>query len=100
MCPFAAAAALAIPDKGRRVFVPTSDRLLQPVNDFLGIFGMLAGESTRHNDALHGFCHVQPRSPNRRVERHHPMRHANQPTRSYDRCPARLSSTSTMRKGG
>src|SRR5712692_3260270 len=68
-----AAASLAIPDKRRRVQVPASHRLFQPVDDFLSIFGILSTERPSDNNALDRLCHIEPGAPNRRVERHHPV---------------------------
>jgi len=59
---FTTASALAIPDKGRWVFVPAVDGLLEPLDDFLGIFGMLTGKCSSDNDTLDGLSHIQPLS--------------------------------------
>src|SRR5579859_343531 len=70
---FASSSAFTIPDKGRRVLVPASHGLFQPVNHFLSILRILSTKSPPDKNALYRLCHIQPGPTNRRVERHHPM---------------------------
>ena len=60
------------PLKWCRVPIPSSCRVLQPLDDLLGIAGMLSGKRPTNEDALDGFGHVQPTAPKRCVERHDP----------------------------
>ena len=71
--PLASSSPFAVPHERRGFLVPPFHGLLQPVDDLLGVLGMLSSESTWHNDTLYGLCHVEPRAPNGRVEGHHPM---------------------------
>src|SRR6516162_6142427 len=68
--PLTTAAALTIPDEGSGVLVPSLDRLFEPLDDLLSALGMLTTESPTDDDALDGFSHVEPRPPDRGIERH------------------------------
>src|ERR1043166_9614176 len=58
-------------ERGRR-FVPPPHRGRKPLHHLLGTFGMLAPQRPSHQDPLHRLRQVQPRAPQRRVQRHDP----------------------------
>jgi len=57
----------------RRIGVPGTRGGLQPVDDVSRIGRCLTGQRALGEDALDGLGHVQPRSAERRVERHDAM---------------------------
>src|SRR5947209_18279309 len=62
--------ALAVPDKGCGLAVPSLGGLLEPGADLGGRLGMLARQGAALEDALDGLGHVQPTAAERRIERH------------------------------
>ena len=67
--PFPPTPTFPIPDKGRRMFIPASDGLLEPVDDLLSRLGVLTGEGTPNDDALQRLGHVEPGARERGIER-------------------------------
>src|ERR1041384_6256212 len=61
----------AVPYEWSWVGVPTRDGVLQPGNQVCNGLRMLSAQGTSANDALDGLGHVQPRSAERGVQRHH-----------------------------
>src|SRR5258705_10232686 len=68
-CALAPSAAGAIPDEWGGMAIPTSHRLLEPVDELFGALGMLARKGTAHQNALQRLRHVEPGPRPRGVER-------------------------------
>lgn len=76
------------PDKsGGRPIPPTCGRF-QPVNDLLRSRGVLPIQGPPHQNALHGFGHIEPTASQRRVQGHDAMgKEGDASTRAYDGQP-------------
>ena len=87
------------PNEGGWIFVPAPDSGLQPLDNLLWVSGMLPVQGPALNDALNGLA-IFSQEPLKGVYRRAipwPKHHC---TRSSDLCPARLSWTNNIRKGG
>src|SRR3954453_8535700 len=60
----------ATPLKRRRISVPSSRRLLQPLDDLLGLLRIMTLQRSPLEYPLHRLGHVQPGGSQRRVEHH------------------------------
>lgn len=87
-----------IPYARDQVRAPASCRLFQPVDDLLGMLGILAGQGTQHDDPLHRLGHGQSRPGQGHVRLHDAM--IQKPVDKHMvRCPARVFQITIRRRG-
>lgn len=80
-------ATLPAPHKGRWLSVPMRGYGLEPGHDLRGIGRMLSVEDTPFENTLDAFRHIQPRTAQRRVQRHDPL--SKQPQNEFRRLVTR-----------